>query len=142
MTDQDTTLAPADPGGSDEWFSADNSTFGDRLAGAREAAGMSRGDLARRLGVKVGTVEKWEDDLSEPRANRLQMLSGILGVSLAWLLTAQGEGVDPPAIEDGAGADAAALLADLRHLKADLQRMTERTAVMEKRLRHILSVSA
>jgi len=140
--DQDTTLAPADLSGSEVWFSADNSTFGDRLAGAREAAGMSRGDLARRLGVKVSTVEKWEEDLSEPRANRLQMLSGILGVSLAWLLTAQGEGVDAPAVEDGAGADAAALLTDLRHLKADLQRMTERMSVMEKRLRHILSESA
>ena len=43
--------------------------------------------LARRLGVKLATVRNWEDDRSEPRANRLQMLSGLLNVSFIWLMT-------------------------------------------------------
>ena len=32
------------------------------------------------------TIAAWESDRSEPRANRLTMLAGVLGVSPAWLL--------------------------------------------------------
>jgi len=152
MTNQETTLAgdtdgiaeladTQDATGSD-WFSADNSTFGDRLAGAREAAGMTRAQLARRLGLKVSNIEKWEEDLSEPRANRLQMLSGVLGVSLTWLLTAQGEGLDGPVGEEPLSEDASAILTELRQVKADLQRSSERVGVLEKRLRRLLRDSA
>ena len=56
----------------------DVATLGDRLARARDAAGMSQSQLARRLGVKLQTLRNWESDRSEPRANRLQMLSGLL----------------------------------------------------------------
>ena len=61
----------------DGWFSDETATFGDRLAGAREAQGLSQEDLARRLGVRLKTIQAWEDDLSEPRANRLQMMADI-----------------------------------------------------------------
>jgi ribosome-binding protein aMBF1 (putative translation factor) len=67
------------------WYDADTTTFGDRMTGAREAAGLSQAELAKRLGVKVKTIRAWENDRSEPRANRLQMLAGILGVSIMWL---------------------------------------------------------
>ena len=59
-----------------DWFGAETATFGDRLAGAREAAGLSQEELATRLGVRLETLEAWEDDLADPRANRLQMLAG------------------------------------------------------------------
>jgi transcriptional regulator with XRE-family HTH domain len=37
---------------------------------------MSQADLARKLGVKLKTdPQNWENDLAEPRANKLQMLS-------------------------------------------------------------------
>ncbi|WP_226925941.1 helix-turn-helix transcriptional regulator [Meridianimarinicoccus sp. MJW13] len=137
MTDQETTdMSGAE--NPEEWFSSETSTFGDRLAGAREAAGMSRGQLARRLGVKETTVAKWEDDFSEPRANKLQMLSGILGVSLTWLLTAEGEGLDGPAVEDTISDDLAAILTEMRVLKSEMQRSADRVGLLEKRLRQVL----
>ena len=80
----------------DTWFDPAASTFGDRLAGAREQSGMSQSDLAKRLGVKLATLKSWEDDFNEPRANKLQMLAGILNVSLSWILTGEGEGIDAP----------------------------------------------
>ena len=70
----------------DGWYDPNATTFGDRVAGAREQAGMSQADLAKRLGVKLKTLKSWEDDLSEPRANKLSMMAGMLNVSLLWLL--------------------------------------------------------
>jgi transcriptional regulator with XRE-family HTH domain len=58
-----------------DWYGPDAATFGDRVAGAREATGMSQAELARRLGVKKATVIGWEDDISEPRANKLSMMA-------------------------------------------------------------------
>ncbi len=47
-------------------------------------------DVARRLGVKTETIAAWEGDRSEPRAHRLIMLAGILGVAPTWLLSGFG----------------------------------------------------
>lgn len=117
------------------WFGADSATFGDRLAAAREAANMSQADLARRLGVKTSTLRGWEDDQSEPRANRLQMLSGLLAVSLPWLLTGDGEGVEPPSDAPEISGDVVALLTELRDIRTDLDAKVGRLAVLEKMLR-------
>lgn len=127
---------------SNDWFGAESATFGDRLAAAREAAGMTQNDLARRLGVKVSTLRGWEDDQSEPRANRLQMLSGLLAVSLPWLLTGQGEGVEPPSESSELSNDVSAILTELRDLRADLDVKVSRLAVLEKRLRATLKEEA
>jgi transcriptional regulator with XRE-family HTH domain len=125
-----------------DWYGADSATFGDRLAAAREAAGMSQNDLARRLGVKTATLRGWEEDQSEPRANRLSMLSGLLGVSLPWLLTGEGEGVDPPGDAAELSGDISAILTELRDLRADLDAKVGRLAVLEKRLRSKLKEDA
>lgn len=116
------------------WYDGDTATFGDRLAGAREAAGLSQADLARRLGVKVKSIRAWENDQSEPRANKLQMLAGILGVSIMWLLTGDGDGLDSP---DGVEVpeNAADLIRELRLLRADHARIGERMGRLEKTLR-------
>jgi len=123
------------------WFSEEAATFGDRLAAAREAAGMTQKDLAKRVGVKVTTLARWEEDQAEPRANRLQMLSGMLGVSLRWLLTGIGEGVDPPGAET-MPPEASALLAELRALRTQTERTADRIGLLEKRLRVLLKVQA
>ena len=60
----------------DGWFSDEQATFGDRVAGARDAAGLTQDQLAEKLGVKPSTVRDWEDDVSEPRSNKLQMMAG------------------------------------------------------------------
>lgn len=80
----------------DDWFNEETATLGDRIAAAREAAGIAPAELALRLGVTAAAIDRWENDRSEPRPDRLQMLSGMLGVSLGWLMTGAGEGVEAP----------------------------------------------
>ena len=70
-----------------DWYGPDAATFWDRVLGAREKAGMTQAQLSRRLGIKLATLQAWEEDRSEPRANKLQMLTGMLNVSLPWLLS-------------------------------------------------------
>ena len=119
----------------EDWFSEDTSTFGDRLAGAREAAGMSQAQLAKRLGVKLTTMQSWEEDLSEPRANRLTMMAGIIGVSFSWLLNGEGEGVEAPDMGQDLPDGVDELLLELRAIKVRVYRETERMGIVEKRLR-------
>ncbi|WP_238547636.1 helix-turn-helix domain-containing protein [Meridianimarinicoccus roseus] len=138
MMDQDIPTENTDAETDGDWYTAENSTFGDRLAGAREAAGMSREQLARRMGLKVSTIDKWEEDLAEPRANRLQMLSGLLGVSLTWLLTARGEGLEGPAQDEPLSDDLRSALTELRQVRTDLMREADRVGILEKRLRRLL----
>jgi len=120
------------------WYTDEVATFGDRLATAREAAGLSQSQLSRRLGVKLATLRGWENDISEPRANRLQMLSGMLNISLGWLLTGNdAEGGAPETLpQSGAPGDAVgAALRDLRLLRAEMAQMQAQMALIEKRLR-------
>tara|TARA_R110002073_G_scaffold157097_1_gene312364 strand:- start:303 stop:701 length:399 start_codon:yes stop_codon:yes gene_type:complete len=120
------------------WFSEDAATFGDRLAGAREAAGLSQEGLAGQIGVKQSTLDAWENDLREPRANRLQMLSGMLGVSLRWLLTGVGTGPDGPDEEAPITADANAILTEMRRLRIKMANAALKLGQLEKRLRQTL----
>ena len=48
---------------------------------AREKSNLSQQALAKRLGVKNSTIKSWENDNSEPRANRLSMLAGYFAQS-------------------------------------------------------------
>jgi len=118
----------------DGWFSEESATFGDRLAGAREAVGLTQDEFARRLGVKLKTIEAWENDLSEPRANRLQMMAGLLNVSIRWLLTGEGVGPDEPD-ETEVSQDINQLLLDLRQVRMQHQQLGEALGKLEKRLR-------
>ncbi len=122
---------------STDWYSQDAATFGDRVAAAREAAGLSQKELSRRLGVRLSTVRVWEDDRSEPRANRLSMMAGLLNVSMMWLINGEGNGLPSPE-SDPLPRDMRLLLADLRTLRADLTTKAEQVARMEKTLRQIL----
>lgn len=118
-------------------YSNEHATFGDRLAAARDAAGLSQAHLAKRLGVKKSTVERWEEDRAEPRANRLQMLAGILNVSLIWLMTGEGDGPAAEVFDENADA-AAEALRELGEIRMEQRRLSERAGRLEKRLRGIL----
>lgn len=118
-----------------DWYDEDTATFGDRLAGAREAAGLSQRDLAVRLGVNTKTLQAWEDDRKEPRANRLQMLAGMLDVSLGWLMTGRGEGIGAPPAGVDVPANVSAILVELRGLRTQIGQSGERLAQLEKKLR-------
>ena len=119
-----------------DWYGPDAATFGDRVAAAREQAGMSQEVLAKRLGVRLSTLRKWEDDHSEPRANRLSMLAGLLNVSMMWLINGEGEGLDAP--DEESNSDVTAVLAQMRVLSAEMHKKAESMARLEKRLRQLL----
>ncbi len=121
-----------------DWYGPEAATFGDRVAAARERASMTQSVLAKRLGVRPATLRSWEDDLSEPRANRLSMLAGILNVSMMWLINGEGVGIDGPEETSTVGNDMAALLGEMRVLRAEMLINAEAMGRLEKRLRLML----
>ena len=121
-----------------DWYGPDAATFGDRVAGAREVAAMTQAQLARRLGVKKATLLGWEQDLSEPRANKLSMMAGVLNVSMAWLITGEGDGMSQPDDEIIVSGDFSEILTELREIRSDMRTSAERTARLEKKLRLLL----
>lgn len=119
----------------DDWYSVQTATFGDRVAAAREAAGMSEPELARRLGVRVATVRSWEGDHSEPRANRLSMMAGLLNVSMMWLINGNGNGlVAPREATEPQALETRKVLRELRELRRDLISRAEQVGRLEHRL--------
>ena len=69
----------------------EDTTLGGRISMAREASGLSASQVVKRLGVTSTTYKAWEADRSEPRANKLVALAGILNVSPPYLLSGLGE---------------------------------------------------
>lgn len=123
-----------------DWYSADAATFGDRVAAAREATGMTQKELAKRLGVRLATMRSWEDDLSEPRANRLSMMAGLLNVSMMWLINGEGEGLAGPVDTSPMTDETRNILTELRDLRADMLMRAEQVGRLEKRLRATMDV--
>ena len=118
-----------------DWYGPDKATFGDRLVGAREKSNLSQQDLAKRLGVKNSTIKSWENDNSEPRANRLSMLAGLLNVSITWLISAEGSGVEAPKKMDEMPDDLHEPLKELTALRLNLLKNVDRINNIEKKLR-------
>jgi transcriptional regulator with XRE-family HTH domain len=118
-----------------DWYGPETATFGDRLSAAIEKSGMTQKLVAKRLGIKLVTLKSWEQDISEPRANRLSMLAGLLGVSVMWLLHGEGDGVEhsdkasqiPPEIND--------ILFEIRAVQTGLLSSADKLAKLEKQLR-------
>ncbi|MGI9393573.1 MAG: helix-turn-helix domain-containing protein [Boseongicola sp.] len=118
------------------WYSNELATFGDRVAAAREAQGLNHKTLAQKLGVSAKTLDAWENDVSEPRANKLQMLSGVLNVSIPWLLTGEGSGSEAEAgAAESADEDIGELMAELRVLRTQIMHAADRIGVLEQRLK-------
>ena len=74
----------------------EDTTLGGRVFQAREAAGLTVSQVINRLGVRKATYLAWEADRSEPRANKLVALAGILNVSPTYLLSGLGRAVVQP----------------------------------------------
>ena len=74
----------------------EQTTTGSRIELARTQLGLSLAQAAQRIGVKRKTLENWENDRSEPRADKLVKLAGVLQVPLIWLFTGdRPQGADP-----------------------------------------------
>lgn len=65
------------------------------------------------MGVEQASVVAWEEDDRPPRANRLNILCGMLDVSLPWLLNGGDAGA--PGVRD----------ATLGELQSDLERVSQ-----------------
>ncbi len=98
----------------------DRDTLGGRIGRAREMTGMTGEEAAVQLGVTLETWENWEADRVEPRANRLAMLAGFLGVSTTWLLYGIGE--------SPASGDHSEIIAELEEKLALIQDQHAKTA--------------
>ncbi len=104
-------------------------TIGSRIGCAREAAGLTAAQAARRLAVKTATWQAWESDRSEPRSNKLIMIAGTLAVSPAWLLTGRGEGP-----VEGVGDDIQLLIQELRLVSREVDTAKARLDAILRRL--------
>lgn len=58
----------------------------ERIRNARLRAGLSKSELARRMGVSPQAVLAWEGGTNAPKPNRIAQLAEILGVSEVHLL--------------------------------------------------------
>ena len=117
-----------------DWYGPNAATFGARVLGAREKAGITQAQLSRRLGIKLATLQAWEEDRSESRANKLQMLTGMLNVSLPWLLSGEGIGPEEPNTAP-LSDDVQTILMEMRAIKMDMNRTADRLSKLEKQLR-------
>ncbi|MBL4873260.1 MAG: helix-turn-helix transcriptional regulator [Rhodobacteraceae bacterium] len=115
-------------------FNETVATFGDRLEAAREAKGLTVVGLAEKIGVDERKVEAWENNVDAPRANRIHLLAGLLNVSIAWLISGEGNGTSkvtdtyerPTVVNDALG--------EISQLKATLSGALDKLEKLEKRL--------
>lgn len=124
-----------------DWYSADAATLGDRLVAAREAASLSQSALARLIGVRLPTLRGWEEDRTEPRANKLAMVCGVLNISIPWLLSGEGHGVEEPSFmqADENPEPLVRAIQEIRTLKAQLLDANRRVQLIEKQLQKLHS---
>ena len=103
----------------------DSDTPGGRLSRLRDSKGLTIAQVARRLGVKAKAVQDWESDRSEPAVEHLNLLAGMLDVSIVWLLHGVG---DAPAHDIGPDPllAIAGQLEKLKRMHADSGRIIER----------------
>ena len=114
-----------------DWYGPETATFGDRLSAAIEKSGMTQKLVAKRLGIKLVTLKSWEQDVSEPRANRLSMLAGLLGVSVMWLLHGEGDGVEHSDKETQVPQEINDLLFEIRAVQTGLLSSADKLAKLE-----------
>jgi len=63
----------------------------DRIRQTRSRAGLSKAELARRIGVSLSAVVQWEHpDRGGPSARHLAALAQCTGIAFEWLATGRG----------------------------------------------------
>ena len=78
-------------------------TFGEKLQGLRQKAGMSQDALAEKLNVSRQAVSRWERDETMPETDKVVALADLFGVTTDYLLCQQKEKkeetAEPPGVE-------------------------------------------
>jgi transcriptional regulator with XRE-family HTH domain len=111
-----------------------DTTLGGRISLAREASGLSVTQVVKRLGVRSATYAAWEADRSEPRANKLVALAGILNVSPPYLLGGLGT---QPDTGNSPEADKAAIAQRLSQLEKTLKEARRTARELKALLAHV-----
>ena len=99
---------------------------------ARETSGLSVDQVVKRLGVRATTYEAWEADRSEPRANKLVALAGILNISPPYLLSGLGKQPSKLGIPER----------QIRQLNAQIEQLEQNLKTATTSLRQIRRVVA
>lgn len=63
-----------------------------RIKDLREKRGLTRSQLAKRVGVTFAGVYNWEEEDRQPRMDTLTRLAEVLGVTTHFLMTGSEEG--------------------------------------------------
>ena len=67
----------------------DMKQMGARISRLRQEKGLTQVALAEKLGISSQAISKWERGQTFPDLSRLDELSELLGVAVAYLLTGQ-----------------------------------------------------
>ena len=67
----------------------DMKQMGERIGRLRQEKGLTQVALAEKLGISSQAISKWERGQTFPDLSRLDELSELLGVAVAYLLTGQ-----------------------------------------------------
>lgn len=59
-------------------------TLQDRITKARTHAGLNKGELAKKMGLSVNTLGRWESGANTPTEKNLQALAEATGVPVEW----------------------------------------------------------
>ena len=110
------------------------STLGERICKARQAAGLTLNLASHLAGVKASTLRDWERDRSEPRVNKLVALAGIFGVSPTHLLAEEGNSNNPVVVTKGRHEKVIALC------KAEMADIEKQQIELTKRLSQVLKL--
>ena len=87
-------------------------TLGERIAAAREMAGMNQAELAKAIGVTRSAIQQWESDQTKNlKLANLFAVSRVTGADIYWL----GQDSEPP--------QHAKSLAKFARMPEELQRM-------------------
>ncbi|MCT9930774.1 XRE family transcriptional regulator [Planotetraspora sp. A-T 1434] len=105
-----------------------------RLTQARRLAGMTKKDLAERIGVTPAAVGQYETGMTRPRGDLVPRLAGVLGVPLAFFLMGR-----PHGKLDGSMAHFRSLRSTRAHQRAKavafVEQVWELAHALERRVR-------
>ena len=77
-------------------------------------------------------MQAWESDSTEPRANKLQMVSALLNVSMVWLMSGLGSGIPPPReLSGNSDNESNTILKELRDVRVSSEALTKRIKWLE-----------
>ena len=101
-------------------------TFGERLMQARNAAMLSRPQLAKASGIPTKAIEKFEYGTQEPNISRLQTLAKILNVTVEYLM----DGNEDEEIEETEPVDVHDIEADI--VGDEIDQLTQKLSYLDE----------